>query len=120
MVEEVPESRRRKNRHPMMLMDLMHGLELGPRDPTAILFLVSALRDDFPWLYELGVEAYRASVAGNTEKARISRRRFFQAFGTLSRGPFLEEFGDKEPYLFVRDMEHRLERLFHEDRAPGP
>lgn len=121
IVEEVPQRRRRKNRmHPMMLMDMMHGLELGPHDPTAILFLVSVLRDDFPWLYELGVDAYKASVAGNSEKARISRRRFFQAFRMLRRGPFLEEFGDKETYMFVREIEHRLERFFEEEPPPRP
>jgi hypothetical protein len=119
-VEEVPQRRRRKNRHPMFLMEMMHGLELGPRDPIAILFLVSVLRDDFPWLYELGVEAYRSSAAGNSEKARASRRRFLQAFRMLRRGPFLEEFGDKEIYMFVREIEHRLEQFFQEEPPARP
>jgi TIR domain len=104
-VEEVPQRRRRKNRHPMYLIEMIHELELGPRDPIAILFLASLLRDDFPWLYELGVEAYRSSAAGNSEKARASKRRFLHAFRMLRRGPFLEEFGDKETYMLVREIE---------------
>jgi TIR domain-containing protein len=118
-VEEGPPRRRRRHRlHPMMLMEMTHDLKLGPRDPMAILFLVSLLRDDLPWLYELGVDAYRASITGSGEKAREARRRFFDAFRMIRRGPFLEELGDKDTYILVREMEHLLERMSVDEPKP--
>jgi TIR domain len=113
IIEEGPPRRRRRNRgfHPMMLMDMGHELRLGRRDPSMILLFASLVRDELPWLYELGVDAYRASNDGNSAKARQARHRFLAALRMLRRGPFLEELGDKETYMLVRETEHLLEEI---------
>jgi len=113
IVEDGPPRRRRKHRfHPMMLMDMMsHELRVGRRDPSMILLFVSLMRDELPWLYELGVDAYRASNEGNSAKARQARRRFLAGLRMLRRGPFIDELGDKDLYMFAREMEHLLEEI---------
>jgi hypothetical protein len=113
IVEEGPPRRRRRHRfHPMMVIDLMGSeLRLGHRDPSMILLFVSLLRDEFPWLYELGVDAYRTSNESNSIKAKQARYRFLAALRMLRRGPFLEELGDKDLHMVARDMEHMVEEI---------
>lgn len=108
--EEAPRWRRRRYRfHPMMLHEMFHVMELGPRDPVRFLLIASMVRDDLPWVYELGVEAYRASLAGKPEKAREAQHRFARACRALQRGPFMEMIGDKETHMQMRDLMHLLE-----------
>jgi hypothetical protein len=67
-------------------------------------------RDDVPWIYELGVEAYRASLTGRPEKAREAQRRFAMACRAVRRGPFMDMFGDKDVHMLMHDLMHFLER----------
>lgn len=111
-LDDGPRSRRRRSMlHPMMMDEMVHGLRLDRRDPMRFLLLASMLRDSLPWIYELGVDAYRASVDGDKERESDAVSRFFQAIRLLRRGPFLEEFGlDKSTYMMVREMERMLLR----------
>ena len=80
------------------------------------------LREDFPWIYELGMEAYRISLNGNSDIAQKAQHRFADACRALRRGPFLDMLGDKESYVHLREMIHFLERdeMFTEaDEASG-
>jgi hypothetical protein len=109
--EEPPRWRRRRNRfHPMMFDEMFHSMELRPHDPVRLLLIASMFRDDMPWIYELGVEAYRASLTGRTEKAREAQRRFAMACRAMRRGPFMDLFGDKESHMMMHDLMHLLER----------
>ena len=57
----------------MMFREIAHiiGAET-PNDPIGLLVAISMVRDDMPWLYELGMEAYRLAKAGS---GRSSHRR---------------------------------------------
>lgn len=105
-LDESPRSRRRKFRfHPMMVDEILHNSKLGPRDPLRFLVIASFLKDDIPWFYELGVEAYKeASHRGS--KSKDAQQRFVAAFKALRRGPFLEMLGDKDTFVAIREMEH--------------
>lgn len=109
-LDDGPRYRRRRSQfHPMMLDEMMHGLRLGRRDPVRFMNLARMLRDAFPWLYELGVDAYRASIDGNKTRQADAVSRFVQAVRLLRRGPLLDEVGfDKSTYNMVRQMEHML------------
>lgn len=105
-LEESPRLRRRKHRfNPMMFEDLLHSSEFGPRDPMHFLLLASFMKDDLPWIYELGVEAYREAMH-RASKTKTARRRFFSAVKMLRHGPFMEAVGDKETYMLIRELEH--------------
>ena len=70
------------------------------------------LREDFPWIYELGVDAYRASLDDNKAREKDAHRRFFVAMSQIRRGQFSEMMDlDKQTYMMMREMEH----FFHED-----
>jgi hypothetical protein len=58
--------KRRRRFHPMMFEEIMHHpmFKNSDNDGLPILLVFSMLRDDFPWLYELGAQLYRAIEAG--------------------------------------------------------
>jgi hypothetical protein len=94
MDDEFPGRRRRRSRmHPMMMRDMAFHIGEGPRDPIQILIVASLLREDFPWIYELALEAYRAIKSGKLEEARMAHGKFIEAIKMLRHGPFMEEFG---------------------------
>lgn len=121
IADDVPRARRRRNRfHPMMFEWVLHGPDLDARDPMRLLIMASILRDDYPWIYELAAEAYRALVNGNPSKAREAQHRFIEALHALRRGPFLEMSGDKESFMMVHELMHMFEKLMHDDFNKSP
>ncbi len=97
--------------HPMMMHELAHMLGEKPDDPTtAILVFSSLVREELPWLYELGMEAYRAAKAGDHEEARNAVHRFRRAAEFMEHGPFAEEFGvdPRALHMMVRELDHLL------------
>jgi hypothetical protein len=69
-------------------------------------------REEFPWVYDLGTEAYRASLAGNkSDKAREAQQRFKMACRALLRGPFIDMANDKEAHMQMRELMRFAERI---------
>jgi hypothetical protein len=132
--EEYPRWRRRRHRfHPMMMEEMLHMMELRPGDPIRFLVIASVLREDFPWVYEFGAEAYRLASSGKPEKAREAQRRFLAACRMLRRGPFMDMMEDKDTHMYLREImhfvEHELSRLDSDEasdsqprrrKAPNP
>ncbi len=98
-------SKRRKGRNMSsgMLMEMAHMIGDSPRDPIQILFAVSMLRDDVPWLYELGVETYKSIKSGKIDEAQSAHRKFAKAIDMLRQTPFMDELLDKQTYIFLRE-----------------
>jgi len=73
----------------------------GPGDPIWLLLLISILRDDVPWLYEIGLEAYRILKIGPSKEAERVLRQFH--WGTeLLMGLPTEEIGiDKKTIMII-------------------
>ncbi len=108
--EVVRPSRRRSRFHPMMIHELGHMLSEKPGDPINILLAASVFRDDVPWLYELGMEAYRLSNSGS-QKSRAAIEKFLRAVELARKGPFpMDEFGiDKASHMMLRELEFMLQ-----------
>lgn len=102
---------RRGRYHPMMMRDLMH---MGPSSSPAfgVLILASFFRDSMPWLYELGMEVYRASRNGNDVALQRAAREFRQAVEFAAHGPFPREFfgGSKDMYMLLEEVDPMLDR----------
>lgn len=98
--------KRMRRFHPMMFEEMMHMMPPNSRDSyLGILVMVSLLRDDIPWLYELGVEVYRASRSNRKSAAKEALSRFRHAIEFTMHGPFMEEF-------MMRSKEgHMMERI---------
>ncbi len=102
---------RRFRFHPEMIHDMMHMMGERPGDPIGILFLASLFRDDMPWLYELGMEAYRAACSGIPEEAARAIHRFRRASKFLMRGPFPFEEMRLDPRtmdMLMMELEHLM------------
>jgi len=103
-------TRRLRRFHPMMLHEMSHMTGGKPGDPIGILILASMLKDDAPWLYELGVEVYHIAKRGRTPEAQQAIRRFRKVLDFSLHGPFAEEMGfhPKELHMMLREMEEFL------------
>jgi hypothetical protein len=109
--------RRIRRLHPMMVDEMSHMISQRSDDPVGILIIASLVRDDFPWLYELGVEAYRAAKIGGTDAAHEALQTFRSASEVTLRAGFLEELGfmNKEAHMMFRELpmiiDHYMERM---------
>lgn len=90
--------------------EMAHLISARSPYPIGILMIASLVRDDFPWLYELGLEAYRAAKRGNDESTTQAIKAFRDATDFTIRGPLAEESG-----LSVKDLEglRELPLLIH-------
>ena len=79
--------------HPEMIDDMVRMISKRSDDPIGILIIASMVRDDFPWLYEIGLEAYRRAKTGNVERAHEALRNFRDATEATMHGPFMNEMG---------------------------
>lgn len=130
-LREMGPGRRRRNRrfHPMMLEEMLHGPmaeEMHAGAALGWLVFISFLRDDAPWLYELGMDVYRALRSGDHKQLAAARREFRDAMHVLRRGhPGLMEMlgGDEDTFMMLRhlpmELDHFLERLEQEVPARG-
>lgn len=114
MTDDAPRAPRNRGRrfHPMMIHEVtrMFGSKRG--DPIALLIVASMFREEAPWMYELGMEAYRMAKDGTPEDALAARRRFSKATDLIRRGPFgPDEFGfdPKLLHMMMRELDHFLE-----------
>lgn len=104
-------SRRLRRLHPAVFDEMMHMMSAKSPDPyMGILVMVSLLRDDVPWLYELGMEVYRATQSRRKAAAKEALLRFRYALDFSIHGPF-EEFmmRSKEGYMIFRELAHMME-----------
>ena len=61
----------RRNRiDPSQIMNLAHSARTEYGHPVAVPVLLSFLREDLPWVYELGMEGYRQITAGSEEQGK--------------------------------------------------
>jgi len=98
-----------RTRHLLAIRELARGL--GPRDPIRILLFASAFREIFPWLYELGVDAYRSSHHSNHIQAEEAQRRFFYMARQIYRGPLAADDEVRQlGYTVMPELDQMLDR----------
>jgi hypothetical protein len=106
--------------HPEMIDELimMMSRRGEPRVGTAALIYGAFFKEDMPWLYEMGVEAYRASMAEDTAAEKRCISSFVRAVETMAMGPLSREFrGGKEMHMILRHLPMHLERY---GQSPEP
>lgn len=115
-----PDYRRGKRKlHPMMFEEIMHmGME--KEDPNlSFLMMLSFIKDDFPWIYEVGLETYRGlkSTKSKAEKRKLIEG-FERAFEMIGHPMMREFYGKSEDmYMFSKDIRHFMHRFL--DRYIG-
>jgi hypothetical protein len=106
--------RRRFRFHPGMMDEMFHHpmfTDLSPGLP--VLMAVSLLRDDFPWLYELGAQFFRAAEGRNPSKAHQSGLLLIRTIELTHRGPFSEMMGiyTDEMMSYLHHVARMTERI---------
>lgn len=100
--------RGRRKFHPMILEEIMH-MGMKNEDPNlSFLMMISFIKDDFPWVYEIGLETYRGlkSTKSKTEKRKLVES-FLRAC-EMTRHPIMREFYGKSEdlHMFMNEFMH--------------
>jgi hypothetical protein len=103
---------RRMRFHPMMIREMMHMVGRKSRDPIGLLMAASMFRESMPWIYELGLDAYRAARSGLPEETDRAMHAFRLALEYTRHGPFpMEELGmhPEEMHMLTRELENMID-----------
>jgi len=116
-----PRGRRRRRFHPMMMMEMIHHPafqeDTGGR-AIGWLMIISTLKDDAPWLYELGLDIYHALQADDERGLESAVERFERTLSVIGRGPMAEMVVDgPEMDMAVHELGHMAHKLL---RGPRP
>jgi hypothetical protein len=108
--------------HPMMIDEMAHMISRRSESPLGLLVIASVVREDYPWLYELGVEAYRAAKSGDYQETREAIRAFRDAADFTIRGPFLKEMGfySKDALMQLEELPMVIDHYMHRFEKPRP
>ena len=115
-----PDYRRgRRKLHPMMLEEIMHmNMEIDSN--ISFLMVISFIKDDFPWIYEIGLETYRELKLA---RSKIEKKKLVESFNSaleMTTHPMIREFYGKseDMYMFSKEirnyMHHFLDRMSDE------
>lgn len=118
-IDEPTSIRRRRRRvDSMMMMELAHSTELIPvtNNTLRLLMVLSLIKDDLPWLYELAIASYQ-QTARQTTTAKQARQRVFDAVKMIRRGSWIEFFENKETYMIFRELDYFSHDLFDIENA---
>jgi len=118
-----PEIRRRRRRlHPMFFEEIMMT-EMKTEDPNlTFLIMISFFKDDFPWLYEIGIETYRNLKSGKSKADKKKLVQNFERSLEILGHPMMRElYGKSEDiYMYGQDFRHfmhmYLDRLISEEK----
>lgn len=101
--------RKRRRLHPLMVEEILHGSKVD--DQTGLLIILGMLREDYPWLYEIGLELQRTFNSGTSAQIKKAGESFRRAMEITIHGPFSRELHDKETYFAVRESMEILDRF---------
>lgn len=102
---------RRSQLDPRLVFEIVDmGFENSPN--IGLLVVASYFREPLPWLYELGLEAYRAGNSGNRDAAASAIETFRRAVNLAFRGPWSREaFGRSKSMFALRQLEPALDMM---------
>jgi hypothetical protein len=101
--------RKRRRFHPMMFEELAHHpmfMESPGQSGLPVLMMFSMLRDDYPWLYELGVQLYRAIEAGNSKAIERACKNVLNTIEIAHSGFMHEIMGGPEGEEVMMALHH--------------
>jgi hypothetical protein len=118
VIDQGPRLRRRRFRHfdPSMFEEMAEMVSEEGDDPISLLMFGGLFRDDFPWLYEVLVEAYRDVRDGDAKAAQKAIERLRRVTRVMGRGPFMEEMlggSSKEAHMMMMELPMMLDHFLH-------
>lgn len=130
MVRELPErvdskflqfSRRMPDKamrhmHPKMLEEMLFvgsGPDgRGETTAATLLLMLSLVKDDLPWLHEVGMAIYRAMAMDDRALVKSAHKQFQITLDMTSHGPWRRNFlrDDEESFMWARYLRDLIER----------
>ena len=112
--------KKRRHMHPIMLEEIFHVNRM--KNPNlGFLMLISFLKDDFPWIYEVGLETYRnlKTVKSAKDKRELIKN-FEEVLDTIKHPLFREMYGgdSEESYFIIKEMRHLFGRYIDSFSQP--
>ena len=120
----MPYKRRARRLDPLVYRDLLHVLPQGFEDPLVILIFTSLFRDEIPWLYEIGREAYDSfhSRSRSRRERALAALRNAMELTSHSRIAHMLFSGSEEALMMFREtmamMEQTIGRLREVSEEP--
>ncbi|HEU4719207.1 MAG TPA: toll/interleukin-1 receptor domain-containing protein [Bacteroidia bacterium] len=106
--------KRRRRFHPKMMDELFHiSMKVG--DPNiSFLMMISLVKDEMPWLYEIGIETYRSLKTAKTKSDKQKAiSQYHQALELMGHPIFVEMYArSEESYMMMKEMRHLMHRYF--------
>jgi len=83
---------------------------------TALLIILSFIKDDLPWLYELGMQIYRAMAAGDKDSVIVSHKQIHSTMEFMVRSPLSHDLyrDDEESFMTIRVIPELIDRVVFE------
>ena len=113
----------RRRRMPMrhmfrMLPEMAFGMKGEVSEAAVLAIAASMFKDSMPWVYEVGMEAYRQQLYGDKTKAKRAMQEF-KKVARFTDHPMMREFirGDKEMMHFGDELEMVLSELEYRQEA---
>jgi len=109
--------KRSRRLHPMMFEELLFhpAFRNGRGEPAAAwLLFISVMRDDFPWVYEIGMELYHAFRGGNAKNIADARQNLLEILEVTTQGPLFHEIyrqDDEELFFMAKHLPQMVERF---------
>lgn len=119
VTDQGPRSRRRRLRHfhPGMFEEMAEMVSEEGNDPISLLMFGGLFRDEFPWLYEILVDAYREIRDGDTKAAQKAIDRLRRVTRAMGHHPFMDEIimgsRDKESHMLMMELPMMLDHFLH-------
>jgi len=114
---EFQKDSRMKNRkrkvHPKMLDELLHMSPRFEKNFTGFQIAISLFREDFPWIYDAGIDLVRTlRNTQNPEERRDAVEAFQELIEFSFEHPLMRDMymPDKEMWMMARDLPHILRR----------
>jgi len=112
--------RKRRKLHPMFIEELLHMSPRFEKNYTGFQITLSLFRNDYPWLYDAGLDLVR--VLRGSKSSKMERQDSVEAFMELVEftfeHPMILEMGgmDKDLHMMGRELRHILMRALKELR----
>jgi hypothetical protein len=105
--------RRRRKLHPIILEEMMHGEIMREDVNFSFLMMLSLFKEDFPWLYEIGIETYRDLKSAKTKVEKKKLVETFEKSLEMLGHPMMKEiYGKSEDvYMLAKELRHFLHRF---------
>lgn len=114
---ESPRSRKRlRHFHPGMFEEIAEMVSEEANDPVSLLMFGGFFREDFPWLYEILMNAYRDIRDGDSKAAQKAIDRLRRVTRAMGHHPMMDEMimgrrGDKETHMLMRELPMMLDHF---------